>query len=60
MVVELFDLNLPRNFVGRTVLNLDGQISAIVEAAELGGRDHAFLDGASLRSDDGGLLNSFV
>ena len=42
------------------MLNLDRQISAIVEAAELGGRDHAFLDGAGLRSDDGGLINSFV
>ena len=42
------------------MLNLDRQISTIVEAAELGGRDYAFLDGAGLRSDDGGLLNSFV
>jgi hypothetical protein len=37
MVVELFHLNLPRDFVRRAVLNLDGQISAVVETTELGG-----------------------
>ena len=42
------------------MLNLDRQISAIVEAAELGGIDLAFLDGAGPRSDGLGLLNSFV
>ena len=42
------------------MLNLDRQISAIIEDAERGFFDHASLDGAGLRSDDGGLLNSFV
>ena len=42
------------------MLNLDRQISAIVEAAELGANDLASLDGASPRSDGKGLLNGLV
>ena len=50
MVVELFHLNLPLDFVGRAVLNLDGQISAVVETTELGALDLSLLDGTGSRS----------
>ena len=60
MVVQLLHLNLPCDLVGRTVLNLDGKISAVVEAAELRGRDRAPLDGASSRSDRLRSLNRLV
>ena len=60
MIVELLHLDLPLNFVRRAVLNLDRQISAIVEAAELGANDLASLDGAGPRSDGKRLLNRFV
>lgn len=58
MVVELSDFNLPCNPVGVAVLDLDGQVTTVVEAAELAGRDLSFLDSASswsqrLRSFDG-------
>ena len=36
MVVELVDLNLPCNLVLVAVLDLNGQISAVVESSELG------------------------
>lgn len=45
MVVKLVDLNLPLDPVGGTVLNLNGQISTVVEAAELTG-----WNGSSLHS----------
>ena len=35
MVVELANLNLPRKLKGRGVLNLDGQVAAVVESTEL-------------------------
>jgi len=35
VVVQLFHFNLPLDRVRRTVLNLDRQITTIVEAAEL-------------------------
>ena len=60
MVVELFDLNLPRNFVGRAVLNLDGQISTVIEAAELRRRDGALVDGTSFGSNRLWLLDRLV
>ena len=60
MVVQLLHLNLPCDLVGRTVLNLDGKISAVVEAAELRGRDRAPLDSASSRSDRLRSLNRLV
>ena len=50
MVVELVHLNLPRNLVWGAMLNLDGQISTIVEAAELTRRDLSPLDGTGLGS----------
>ena len=42
------------------MLNLDRQISAIVEAAELRANDLTSLDGAGLGSDLLGLLNGLV
>ena len=45
MVVELADVNLPLNLVGGAVLDLDGEISAVVEAAELRGRNGSSLNG---------------
>ena len=45
MVVELFHLNLPLDFVRRAVLNLDGQISAVIETTELGADDLSLFDG---------------
>ena len=45
MVVELADVNLPLNLVGGAVLDLDGEISAVVEAAELRGRNGSSPDG---------------
>ena len=60
MVVELVHLNLPRNLVGGAVLNLDGQISTIVEATELAGRDLSPLVGTGLGGKDGWLGLSLV
>ena len=60
MVVELVHLNLPRNLVGGAVLNLDGQISTIVEATELAGRDLSPLVGAGLGGQDGWLGLSLI
>ena len=47
MVVEFVHLNLPCNLVGRTMLNLNGQISTIIEAAELAWCDLSLLISAS-------------
>ena len=60
MVVELVDFNLPSNLVGGAVLNLDGQISTIVEAAELAGRDLSPLVGTGPGGQDGWLRLSLV
>ena len=60
MVVELVHLNLPRNLVGGAVLNLDGQISTIVEAAELTRRDLSPLVGTGLGGQGGWLGLSLV
>ena len=60
MVVELLGLNLPLNHVGRAVLDLDGKISTVVEAAELGRRDGTLLDSASSGSNFLRLLNGLV
>ena len=54
MVVELVHLDLPRNLVWRAMLNLDGQISTIVEAAELARRDLSPPVGTSLGGKGGG------
>ena len=41
MVVKLVDLNLPCDPVREAMLDLDGQVTAIVEATELAGRNHS-------------------
>lgn len=47
MVVELHHVDLPLDLVLGAVLNGDGEISAVVEATELGGNDGAALNGSS-------------
>ena len=60
MVVELVDLNLPGDLVGGAVLNLDGQVTTVVEAAELGGRNLAAIVGAGPGGDNLGRRLSLV
>lgn len=47
MVVELLDLNLPVDAVLGAVLDGNGKITAVVEAAELAGRDGSVVEGTS-------------
>jgi len=47
MVIELHNIDLPLNFVLRAMLNRNGQVSAVVEAAELRGDNRATVDGTS-------------
>lgn len=42
MVVELLNLDFPRNLVREAMLNLDGQIATVVEATELTARNDSF------------------
>lgn len=49
VVVELLDLNLPVDTVLGSVLNGNGEVSAVVEAAELRGWDGAVVEGSSDR-----------
>ena len=60
MVVELLNFNLPGNSVRRAVLDLDRQISAVVETTELGRRDGSLLDGSSLGLLGSGPLDGLV
>ena len=60
VIVELFDLNLPLDCVGRAVLDLDGKVATVVETAELGRRDRALLDSTGLGGNYRWPLNSFV
>ena len=55
MVVELADIDLPLDFVRGSVLDLDGEISTVIEAAELGDGDGTAVDGTSLGLDDSRL-----
>ena len=55
MVVELANINLPLDFVGGSVLDLDGEISTVIEAAELGDGDGAAEAGTSLGLDNSRL-----
>ena len=48
MVVELSDVDLPVDFVLRSVLNSNWQVSSVVETAEFTGSDASLGDGASL------------
>ena len=60
MVVELLDLNLPCDPVGEAVLDLDGQVAAIVEATELTGWDDSLIRRAGSWREDSGLLLRLV
>ncbi len=60
MVVQLAHFDLPSNFVGGPVLDLDGQVSTIVEAAELCDLNGSSLSGVGLRLLDRGFLHGFV
>ena len=60
MVVKFVHLNLPCNLVGRTMLNLNGEISTIIEAAELGRCDLSLLNSASFGGKRSRLSNCFV
>lgn len=56
MVIELHNVHLPLDLILGSVLNADGQVSAVVEAAELGGHDSAALDSTSLGSSNKGYF----
>ena len=60
MVVKFVHLNLPCNLVGRTMLNLNGEISTVIEAAELGRSDLSLLVSASFGGKNSRLSNCFV
>ena len=47
MVVELLDLNLPVDAVLGSVLDGNRKVTAVVEAAELAGRDGSVVEGTS-------------
>lgn len=55
MVVKLANIDLPLDFVGRSVLNLDGEISTVVEAAELRDGNGSAVVGTSSGLDDSRL-----
>ena len=60
MVVELGDFDFPRDLVRRAMLDLDGQVAAIIEATELTRRDLSTFNGASLGSQNSWLLFGLV
>ena len=60
MVVKFVHFNLPCDLVGHAVLNLNGQVSTVVEAAELARCDLSLLDSASSGSKDSWLGRWFV
>jgi len=59
MVVELGDINFPVDLVLGSVVDGDGEISSVVEASELTGRDGSRLNGSSSGSGQFGLLLGF-
>ena len=60
MIVKLGDFDFPGNFVGLTMLNLNWQISTIVETTELTGGNSSATSGAGSRSNHLWLLSSFI
>ena len=60
MVVKFVHLNLPCNLVWRSMLNLNGQVSTIIEAAELRRCNLSSFDSASFGSKHSRLSYSFV
>ena len=60
MIIKLCDLNLPCNPVRRAMLNLDGQISTIVETTELAWWDHSAFHSTGSWGQNSGLLFCLV
>ena len=60
MVVKLVHFNLPSDLVWGTVLNLDGQVSTVVEATELARWDGSSFDGTGLGGENGRLGHGLV
>jgi len=67
MVVELLDLNLPVDTELRAMLNGNGEVAAVIETTELGGRNGSVVEGAGpgllsgwlvLRLEEAGCLAS--
>ena len=56
MIVELLNLDLPVDAVLGSMLNSDGEVTAVVETAELGGRDVTLIERTSLGLLRCGLL----
>jgi hypothetical protein len=49
MVIELLDLDLPLDFILRSVLNGDGKITSVVEKSKFRNRDLSGNNGTSFR-----------
>ena len=47
MIVELLNLNLPVDAVLGTMLDSNGKVTAVIETAELAGRDGSVVEGTS-------------
>jgi len=60
MVVELVDFDLPVDLVRGAMLNLDGQISTVVETTELRRRNSSSSVGTGSGGQSCGSLNSLV
>lgn len=57
MVIELGDINFPVDFVLRSVVDGDGEISSVIEASELTGGD---VSGSNSSSFGGGELGGLL
>jgi hypothetical protein len=60
MIVKLVNFNFPGNFVGLTVLDLNWQVSTIIETTELTRRNSSRPSGSSFRSNHSGPLGSSI
>ena len=60
MVIKLANLDLPLDLVAWSVLDLDREVSTVVESAELWGRNGSPFNGSSPRSKHLGLLLSLI
>ena len=60
MVVELVDFDLPCDPVGRPMLNLDGQVTPVVETTELTWRNLSSLNSTGSRCQNSWLFFSLV
>ena len=60
VVVQLLDLNLPCNSLAAGVLDVNGQISSVVEPSELSGGDLSQLSGTGLGLGRSRLVGRFL